>query len=345
MYTTAATTIDTSTTLSDEKLYELCKQYGERALLWRRKFAGLLPEVNRRRLYEKKKFSSIFEFAAKLCGMSKEQVARVLNIELKFQDKPILKKILVEGKVSANKLVRIVSVATVENQEFLANQVQILPKSAVETLVKDIKLANVTTMKSETQNGLFEPINEGKSVPGHTSKITDSIRILKLGISHEVIEKLSELQNKGIDINELILEFLKTREEEIELEKFEIAEELARKHENQIALSDATNKGLTNKSRAKRPNEARKNRPTNTRKKSKISHYISVKIHKILHREHGTKCSIPGCNKPAKETHHTDRISISQTSNPFFLAPLCREHHLIAHSVDQKFHEKRRGGR
>jgi len=281
--------------MSDEKLYELCKQYGERALLWRRKFVGLLPEVNRRKLYEKKNFVSIFEFAAKLCGMSKEQVARVLNLELKFQDKPVLKEILIEGKVSMNKLARIVSVATVENQEFLANQVQLLPNRAVETLVRDIK----------NQNGLLGPKNSTKSVHVHTLE--------DLNLSPEVLKKLSELQNKGIDINELILEFLKTREEEIEMEKFEISEELVRK-----------------------------NRPTNTRKKSKISHYISVKIYKILHKEHGTKCAILGCNKPAKNIHHADRFGLSQTYNPLFLAPLCREHHAIAHSIDLKFHEKRR---
>lgn len=40
--------------ISDKELYALCKKYGENALQWRRKFIGLLPEVNRRRLYEKK---------------------------------------------------------------------------------------------------------------------------------------------------------------------------------------------------------------------------------------------------------------------------------------------------
>ena len=37
-----------------EKLYQLCKTFGARTLLWRQKFIGLLPEVNRRKLYEKK---------------------------------------------------------------------------------------------------------------------------------------------------------------------------------------------------------------------------------------------------------------------------------------------------
>jgi hypothetical protein len=60
--------------VSDEKLYALCKKYGENALYYRRKFIGLLPEVYKRKLYEKKKCGSIFEFAAKLCGVSEEHV-------------------------------------------------------------------------------------------------------------------------------------------------------------------------------------------------------------------------------------------------------------------------------
>lgn len=79
--------------------------------IWRQKFLGLLPEVYKRRLYEKKGFGSIFEFAKKLAGVSEEQVRLVLNLEKRFEDKPILKALLVEGTVSVNKLARIVSIA------------------------------------------------------------------------------------------------------------------------------------------------------------------------------------------------------------------------------------------
>lgn len=295
--------------MTDEKLYELCKTYGERALMWRRKFAGLLPEVNKRRLYEKKGFSSIFEFAAKLAGMSKEQVARVLNLELKFKDKPVLKKMLIEGKVSVNKLARIASVANVENEEFLADQIRLLPNRAVETLVKDMKFGN--------QNGLLKLKNEPKSVHVHTLEM--------LELSPEVVEKLSELQNKGIDINDLLLGFLKKREEEIAYQKAEIVAEL---------------KGMTNQTCENFAQEVVNSAGTKQKHKS-ASHYVPAKIKKIIYHDHGTKCSVPNCEKLATTIHHTNRFAITQIHDPRFLAPLCREHHLIAHSIDQKFHEKR----
>lgn len=67
----------------------------------------MLPEVNRRELMarasgkswlQERGFSSIFEFAAKLVRLNKEQVQRVLQLERKFDDKPVLKESLFEGE-------------------------------------------------------------------------------------------------------------------------------------------------------------------------------------------------------------------------------------------------------
>lgn len=102
--------------LADENLYNLCKVYGGKALMWRQRFIGLLPEVFKRRLYEKKGFGSIFEFAKKLAGLSEEQVRRVLNLEKKFEKLPELKSLLVNGEVSVNKLARVASIASEARQ-------------------------------------------------------------------------------------------------------------------------------------------------------------------------------------------------------------------------------------
>jgi len=49
--------------------------------MWSRKFAALLPEVDKRQLFRKHGFYSIFEFAAKLAGMGRKTV----------EDRPLLK--------------------------------------------------------------------------------------------------------------------------------------------------------------------------------------------------------------------------------------------------------------
>ena len=262
--------------ISNDHLFNLCKKYGASALFWRQKFIGLLPEVNRRKLYEKKNFSSIFEFAKKLCGLSEKQVKLALNLEKRFRDKPSLKQVLVNGEVSINKLTRIASVATVENEAELADRAKILPKKVLETFVRGMNIE--------------KRVGEGKSLPGQK---------LDFEFSDEVVEQLNELNAKGINPNEVILELLKKREEEIASEKERIAEGL----------------------------------------KQTKSQYIPRKIKKILEKEHGMKCSIKYCNKPSKEIHHTQRFSLSGVHDPRFLAPLCREHHVLAHSVDVKYCE------
>lgn len=265
--------------LTNEKLYALCRKYGTQARLWRQKFIGLLPEVNRRRLHEKKGFSSIFEFAAKLCGLSVEQVRLALNLEKRFADKPILKKMLENGEVSINKLTRIISIATLENEEELAEKVKILPISALNTLVRDEK---------RNENGLAQGL--------YVQTQQQQFRI-----ADDVAEELNELHAKGIDVNELLRTMLQQRREKIAQTKEKIAEEI----------------------------------------KTEQSRYIPARIKKIIREEHGEKCSIATCQKPSKEVHHTQRFSLSKTHDPKFLAPLCHDHHVIAHSIDLNYHKAR----
>jgi hypothetical protein len=330
--------------ITDEKLLELCEKYGASALLWRRKFTGLLPEVSRRRLYERKGFSSIFEFAFKLCGLSADQVSLALNLEKRFEKMPVLKKMLEDGEVSINKLTRIASIATVENQEELAEKVKILPKSALEVFVRDEKFAmgnfsndkcensdglfgekNNTSAanlfsENENRNGLSKPPFDDKSLPGQTLEIAK--RPLSFGaggdansdglsfqLAEDIKKELEELNSKGIDVNEFLRKALKQRKEEIEKKKEEIVQELEDTKER---------------------NDARES-----------SRYIPAKVKKIIKEEFGTKCSIPNCHKPAEVLHHTQKFGLSHSHNPQFLAPLCKDHHTIAHSIDVKYHEIR----
>ena len=303
--------------ITDEKLYELCKLYGERARLWRQKFAGLLPEVAKRRLYEKKGFGSIFEFAAKLAGMSEEHVRRVLNLEKKFKAMPILHAMLVNGEVSSNKLVKIASVVTPENQEILACQVKLLPCRALETLARDEKAIH----KIDSQNASPKTFFDGKTVHVNTHlQQNHQSATAALNLSPMVLQKLFELQAKGVDINTLLLEFLEKRTTEIAHEKEKIAAE-TNKQEAIASLAELYGVPI--------------DIAANT------SRYIPVKTREIIKKEFGTKCSIPTCARDAEEIHHTQRFSLSKSHNPFFLAPLCADHHKIAHSMDVKFGEVR----
>ena len=267
----------------------------------------MLPEVNRREitartkgksLLAKKGFSLIFVFAAKLAGMSEEQVRIVLNLERKLEDKPKLHKLLVSGEVSANKLVRIASIATSLNDNDLAEKARILSQAALETHVREQKIEN--------QNGLLKTKNEPESLRAH-SKVQDTSQDVRLiqKLSPELKQKLLELDEKGLDINEMLLELLQKRDDQIAEEKEKLA---APMRENN----------------------------------KKPSRYIPIRIKKIIHQEHGTKCSHPNCHKPGQHIHHTLPFAIHKTHNPHHLKPLCKAHHELAHQNDahvQKFRQ------
>lgn len=288
-------------------LHRTFKKFGSLSLMCRQKCIGMLPEINRLRVYEKKGFGTIFEYAAKLAGISREQVQRVLRLERRFEDKPVLKNALVKGEISVNKLARIASVATAENQNLWTDHAKNLSQKAVEILVKEYKNATNSSSGYENQNGLFESKNECDSVRAHgnfeTRKNENEINIKLIGaLNPDIKKQLVYLAEKGIDINELISETLKKREQKITEEKAKIAAEIEKK----IA-----------------------------------TRHIPAHVKRIIRLEHGTKCSIPHCNRPAAVIHHTQRFALARNHDPRYLAPLCREHHQIAHSVDTVFSRRR----
>ena len=126
--------------LSDKDLYALCKEYGQKARFWRRRFAGLLPEVERRGLYRRRGCGSIYEFAAKLAGMSKESVDKVLQISRKLENKPQLKELLESGAQSWSKLEKVAYVATVQTDGEWAERLGTMSQASVEAFVQNSRL-------------------------------------------------------------------------------------------------------------------------------------------------------------------------------------------------------------
>ena len=149
-------------------------------------------------------------------------------------------------------------------------------------------------------------VRDQKSVHVHTNsqEILPDVNLLE-HLSAEVQKDLIERFRKGIDVNALLKELLAKHDEELEEEKVEIAEEEIKKKPNR---------------------------------------YMSVKVRRVLKREHGEKCSIPWCGKRSEELHHTRRFALVGTHDPRYIAPLCKAHHEIAGMIDAKAWQKRWSG-
>ena len=68
-----------------EQLHKQFVEYGKNAREWMRKCELLLPEIERKKIWKRKNFLSIYEYAAKLAGMSKHKVDDSLRILRKIE--------------------------------------------------------------------------------------------------------------------------------------------------------------------------------------------------------------------------------------------------------------------
>lgn len=286
--------------ISDRQMYRLCKKWGAAVLEARRKFAGLLPEVAKRRLYERRGYGSIYHFAAKLAGMSREQVDMVLRLGRRLEDKPVLRRALTEGQISVNKLARVISIATVENHRELAEKIATLSQAAVEAFVQDYK----------NENGLRKPLGGCESLRAQTGPGGAGGGDRTLRLDADVERQLLEMQAKGIDINAFLRGALETR-------RCEIAEE-----KEMLAQEQAGGGGLFSEGKS------------GSAVFKPVSRYVPVKIRRILREEYGTQCSVPGCAKTAVNLHHEQGFAKIPGHDPRFLKPLCVGHHQLAHAGD-----------
>lgn len=284
--------------LTDDQLYQQCIYFGAEARKFRNKFLALLGEVDKRQLYSAKGFSSIYEFAGKLAGASNDQVDEAIRLEHQMEKKsPLIHELLYEGTVSMHKIARIASIITSENEQDLSEKVQTLSKKALDQYVRDVK--------SELSSS--EPRNEVLSkLPTIEEFLDVQALVEELELNIEVVNQLHELKQKGININELLLNLLHQREKNIQEQKHQFAEK---------ADHMAQEKPETR--------------------------HIPMRIKKILHEEYGTKCAHPNCIKLAQNIHHTARFGQTQSHNVLFMAPLCAQHHEIAHAIDIKVVKKR----
>ncbi|MBD3330554.1 hypothetical protein GF354_03410 [Candidatus Peregrinibacteria bacterium] len=199
----------------DKILHENFQEYGQNAREWMRKCVLLLPEIQQKEIWRKKGFSSIYEYAAKLAGMNHNQVNDALRILGKIKDKPELIKVV--KRKGINSVRPVACIATKETEKFWAEKAKKMSKNTLGTYVKDYR------NQFGTGPGL-----RGTSGSRKQNKVEVSMKI-----SPEIAKKLQKLKgNKNWD--ELMDEFIKLKESQLEKEKPETVKSNSRKAPKRI---------------------------------------------------------------------------------------------------------------
>lgn len=299
---------DATTRNSDiENLHQKFAEYGANAKEWMKKCVLLLPEINKLRIWEKKGFGSIYEYAAKLSGMNRAKVNNSLRILEKIADKPALQKVV--EKKGLNAVTPIVTIADVDNQKFWAEKAMQLTKNELETYVRDFKNGRIENSQSSCQEssllqiggfprksgngaenaGLFKEndktISASLNVTASIDSPTPTKKIL-MELSPETASKLEKLKGDS-DWETLMTEFVNAREEKIEQTKPETKESSSR--------------------------------------------HVPSKIKRFVLAKYNGRCAFPSCNRPYSELHHAERFFFDNKHDPDTIIPLCASHHSLAH--------------
>lgn len=331
---------------TDKELYKKCREIGSLCLKYRKQFLGMIPEVFKRKLYLQYGMHNIYEFAAKLAGVSREVVNEVLRIHRLLNDAPILQEKLVSGEIPYTKLRPVAPIATRENQAMWLEKVEIMSRPTLEVYVREIRAQEQMQASGQLsdehgmgqQSGILPDccaVGCGlpwKEVPKYEAF---SIRVnprtaAKMRVFKRRLEKKFK---KPLNWDEALQEILKLVEGKVR-RKIKKANGKtgwnSKKIDAEIEAKMQKNLELIEKAEVKALNKT--GQP--------IKRYIPAAIrNQVLEKNHGI-CEAPGCNKPGEIFHHAERFALKPEHNPEKIRYLCRAHEQIAHQSFIKNEEK-----
>lgn len=297
---------------SDSKLYQKCKEYGGNARLWMRKFAGLLPEVQRRHLYKRRGSISIHEFASKLAGMSHETVDKILHLSERLKDKHALKAQLESGSAGWSKIEAVAYIATPETDKMWAEKVTTLSYDALIAYVKEERVAknnrlDFTGPGELKNNEELLQVASSQSIPwAHLSfpvspEVEQKLRLFK--------QKLEKEEKQAVSWNEVFEKMI-----------------------GQIEQNTTTNNlGAIQKTINICP-ECVKRKSNEDAYHTNVGRHIAMEVKNIVDNRSGKICEFPKCNRPGEIYHHTRRYKLNQNHDPDYIVYLCKAHERLAHN-------------
>jgi len=260
------------------------------------KLLSLLREIDELKIYEKKGYANIYEYAARIAGLSPGVVTKTLKVEEKVKDLPYLKEKI--KTCGINKVGIVAGLATKENEKDLAEKVTYMSKPALQEYSKEMRGHTTVVWKVDLDKKMMSMLlTLKKKLDGNLSNKECLRRILEEAIENcggkRGVKKTvkSSVRNCGENVEkDVVIPGEKTFVKALKLQGV-----------SQI------------------PGD-RKPEP------KKFTRYISAKRRQNL----SEYCEHPGCHRPADVIHHPDRFSECHNHNN--LKSLCKQHHEFAHN-------------
>lgn len=175
------------------------------------KLLALLPQINEQKIYEQEGYGNIYEYAARIAGLSSGVVSKALKLEEKLKDKPHLQKAVETHGI--NKVGIIAGFATKENEKELAEKVVYMSKPALQEYSKEVRGKVTASWQVELDKEMMFMFLKLKKKFGENMSNKECLRkILEtMNENSEEPSKKSKPQRKAKKPTEILGDFLKPR--------------------------------------------------------------------------------------------------------------------------------------
>lgn len=335
---------------SEQTIYEDFALCGKNAKKWMQKCILMLLKIEDMKIWEKKGFSSIYEFAAKLAGMSRNKVNEGLRILKKIEGMGEILRVVEQKGIWAVK--PILRVLNMENQKFWAEKAMEMRRETLIIYVKDFEKS-----QSVTKSGDFGVITGGPDRA--IGNFDEAAKRLDVGVISDDIFGRAGAGNPADYVLDKPNIFQEPYSEKADAQKvtpqgtfqkaakitvsMKLDPEIFRMLENLKGTDDWNEfmKGLLeSRQRERRRVEEERQRLEVERQKiladkpqtvQTNSRPVPRRIQKFVYARAGGKCESPGCGKPGEHFHHTTPFALKKEHNPDKIRLLCQAHHDIAH--------------
>jgi len=162
----------------------------------------LLPEIERQRIWHEKGFGSIYEYAAKLAGLSHGQVDDALWILKKIENKPALMKVAHEKSLSSVRPTA--TIATQETQKSWASKARKMSKHTLQLHVREFRSGTKNQAQTIEMNLSQKTMDELKTLKGDSDWESLMRELLEARKKLQEQKKPQKIENAGRNIPKAI---------------------------------------------------------------------------------------------------------------------------------------------
>lgn len=326
---------------------------------------SLLPEIDRDKIWQKAGFSSIYEYALRLAGLSTRLVNKALKIDQKLAEMPELKSLIKSQGLS--KIEIISRVASKDTEKFWCEKARTMTRDGLQRISlhekayqktvgepllgtdKVVKVAEVQkmaenlgmdTLKIELTRRAKEAFYAlKKDLPVLSNR--DALEMMLTELKYLRSQSLNKNNPIPTNLENIPSDFsFQSKKDSFKHSAKSYSETTFNKvaptsHHPRVALAKNSKKLSCGKIKLIKNKSLKDSAIQSIRKLTKIRLLTTQKLRPSRHipalirKSISNTCSFPGCLRPRDHLHHP--IHFAHHANHISLKPLCAVHHKILH--------------